>query len=375
MPLDFITAGLAELERAGLLRDDREAGLQPGLLDACSNDYLGYGRHPVSRETLARLDGVAPGAGASRLIHGTTKEHLDLEDRLAAWVGLPAALLFTSGYAANVGTLTALLGPGDLVASDALNHASIIDGCRLSRAQVAVYDHASPGAAARALASAPQARRRWLVTETYFSMDGDCPDLPSLAGVCRNAGAGLIVDEAHALGVHGPAGAGICAEAGVAPDVLVGTLGKALGAQGAFVAGSAALRTWLWNRSRALVFSTAMSPLLSRVASVHAQRAAADNDSRNNLRQLHAELVAGLAARGVPLPAHRPGPIVPVVLGDIDRAVSAARKLADRGYGVRAIRPPTVPQGTARLRITLHATMTRPQVRDLATAIADACLG
>ncbi len=371
MVLDFLGAELDALRQRGLLRE--EAVLpEPGVVDACSNDYLGYGRSAVSRETLADLAGAESGAGASRLIHGTNHAHLELEHDLAEWVRLPAALLFTSGYAANLGALAALLAPGDLVVSDELNHASIIDGCRLSRATVRVYPHRDAEAARHALA-AYGARRKWLVTESYFSMDGDSPDLQELATICRQTGAGLLVDEAHALGVHGPNGAGLSAAAGVTPDVLIGTLGKAVGAQGAFVAGSVELRRWLWNRARSHVYTTAPSPLMARLAALNVARARQDDGARDALQQLHTTFVDALLAAGVAVPPHRAGPIIPVIVGSNERAVEIAERTRQRGFLVQPIRPPTVPHGTARLRVTLHATMSPTDVQRLAAAIAEAC--
>ncbi|MEB2314194.1 MAG: 8-amino-7-oxononanoate synthase [Sorangiineae bacterium] len=370
MALDFLDEGLAELERTGLLRVEAPVELASELIDVCSNDYLGYGRRTVSRETLPE---ATSGAGASRLIHGSRAEHHALEGELASWVGLPRALLFSSGYAANVGVITALVRPGDLVASDALNHASIVDGSRLSRADLAIYPHLDLAAAEQALSRPRPSGRRWLVTESYFSMDGDAPDLPALADLCRRTGAGFIVDEAHALGVHGPSGSGLCAATGVVPDALIGTLGKAVGAQGAFVAGAANLRAWLWNRARSLVFSTAGSPLLAALTLANVREVRRDDAARAHLRALHDRFVETLAPADVEVPPHLPGPIVPILLGSNERAVRVAERVRAQGFLVQPIRPPTVPPGTARLRLTLHATMPAEQVTALARAIALAC--
>jgi len=225
--LAFLAARLDELEAADLLRKPLPSRTAPGL-SFCSNDYLGL----ASR----RAPDAPLGAGASRLVSGNTDEHRQLEGALAEWLGVAKALVFTSGYAANVGTLAALASRDDTILSDALNHASLVDGARLSRAEIVVYPHLDVAAVRAALASRTQ-RRCWVVTESYFSMDADSPDLRALRVACDEAGAGLIVDEAHALGVFGPEGRGLCAQEGVEPDVLVGTLGKAFGAGGAFVAG------------------------------------------------------------------------------------------------------------------------------------------
>lgn len=373
MALDFLVRELGRLETLGLLREEALPGSAGGLVDACSNDYLGLAGRGVSRETLSALAGVQGGAGASRLIHGTAPQHLALERDLAHWVRAPAALLFSSGYAANVGTLTALAGPGDLIVSDALNHASIIDGCRLSRAEIAVYPHCDVDAARRALSAHAGPGRRWLVTESYFSMDGDSPDLQGLAAACRDADAALLVDEAHALGVFGPKGAGLCAETGVRPDALIGTLGKAVGVQGAFVAGSTELRQWLWNRARSQVFSTAPSPVLAALASDRVRQAKNADAERRTLANLGQRLHEQLRARSVDVPSAAAGPIVPIVLGTNERALRVATAVRRAGFLAQAIRPPTVPTGSARLRVTLHATMSTEQVDQLATAIANAC--
>lgn len=352
MSLGFLDEELAKLEAAGLLRLP-SAPPDPFLLDCSSNDYLGYARD-VSRETSL-------GAGASRLIHGTTSEHLELESRLADWVQLPAALLFSSGYAANVGLLQSLARPGDVIFSDELNHASLIDGCRLSRARTVVVPHNDLEALDRALA-AEAGRRRWIVTESYYSMDGDGPDLVALRALADRHGAHWLVDEAHALGVFGPSGAGRCAEHHVKPDALMGTLGKSVGSSGAFVAGSPSLRLYLWNRARSLVFSTATSPSLAQQTLAMVEAVQRADPQRAQLLRKAEAFVTRLQRAGMPFPErYLTGPIVPVVLGTADAAQQLARELTEAGFLVQAIRPPTVPAGTSRLRITL-----RPQLEDLA---------
>jgi 8-amino-7-oxononanoate synthase len=364
-PLDFLELELSRLDEAGLRR--RPEGPSLGLRDFCTNDYLGYGRAPVSRATLLACEGTPLGAGASRLIHGTAPPHAALEEELADWTGLPGALLFASGYAANVGLLAALVLPSDTVVSDALNHASIIDGCRLTRATVRVVPHRDLDAFSRALENAPG--RRWVVTESYFSMDGDQADLPGLRRLCDRFGAALLVDEAHALGVFGPQGAGLCRERGVVPDALVGTLGKALGSHGAFVAGSAQLRDWLWNRARSLVFSTGTSPLLAQLTLENVRRAREDDGARARIRGHATRLVSRLRAAGVAVSDDLVGPIVPLVVGDNDRALALASAARDAGFQVQAIRPPTVPRGTARLRVTLSAVASSEDVERLAQCL------
>ncbi|HEU4536172.1 MAG TPA: aminotransferase class I/II-fold pyridoxal phosphate-dependent enzyme, partial [Polyangiaceae bacterium] len=312
---------LAALGREGLLRERRPP--PPGALVLCSNDYLGLARAPDA-DAADPPDPSGPrrsppadlGAGASRLVSGERPEHLALERDLAAWLGAPAALAFSSGYAANLGLLSALAGPGDVVVSDALNHASIVDGCRLSRARVAIVAHRDAGAVERALAAHRDGGgRRYVVTESYFSMDGDSPDLPALRRIADAYGAALLVDEAHALGVFGPEGRGLAAARGVRPDALVGAFGKALGAQGAFVAGSADLVAWLWNRARPFVFSTGLSPLLAARVRRNVALARRAGPQRERLAALSARLCGALRALGYRVPDASHGPVVPVLVG------------------------------------------------------------
>ncbi|MFO0756033.1 MAG: 8-amino-7-oxononanoate synthase [Byssovorax sp.] len=361
-PLRHLEQELAHLEARGLLRSPTAAARPgPALLNLCSNDYLGYAGEPWSSAQpwgAAGERGNAGergGAGASRLVSGNDPAHEDAEAALAAWVGTESALLFSSGYAANLGTIAALAGPGDVLFSDAYNHASIIDGCRLSGAKIRVIPHLDHDALARALGEERAARRRWVVTESYFSMDGDSPDLRRLRALADEHDAALLVDEAHALGVFGPSGRGLAAEAGVQPDVTIGTGGKALGLQGAFVLGSATLRTWLWNRARSFVFSTGLSPLLGRALAARVARASADESGRARLRENEIFLRKGLAELGLEGVEKGRGPVIPWVLGEPAAALDLSRRLREHGVLVQAIRPPTVPPGTARLRITVHA--------------------
>jgi 8-amino-7-oxononanoate synthase len=369
--LEHLAEELGLLAAAGRLRR-RPAALSgaAGLLNLCSNDYLGYlstGRLRAALRAAADAD-LPPGAGASRLVAGEHAAHRQLEETIASWLGCEQALLFTSGYAANVGLLSALAGPSDHVVSDALNHASIVDGCRLSRARVTVVPHLDIDAVADALAAAPRARRQWVVTESYFSMDGDAPDLLSLRQVCDARGAGLVVDEAHALGVYGARGSGRCAAAGIRPDVLVGTLGKAAAGQGAFVAGSRVLCDWLWNRARSFVYSTGMSPVLCAVATAAVEAVREDDAGRLALHRNASSLRAGLSAAG--LHAGGVGPIVPVVLGSEARALDWSHQLRAAGVMVQAIRPPTVAAGSSRLRLTARADLSRVDLETAGAAFA-----
>lgn len=370
MALDWLPGAIAELDRSGLLRARRSPLAGPGphveldgrrLLNLCSNDYLSLAPLPIASD--------ASGAGASRLVGGHQRAHEELERGLASWLDVPASLLFTSGYAANVGALSALGGPDTLIVSDAQNHASIVDGCRLSRARVVAVPHRDLEAVAEALRRAPE-RRRIVATDGYFSMDGDRPDLAALRSLCDAEGAALYVDEAHALGVYGPEGRGACAAAGVRADVLVGTLGKSFGSAGAFVAGSPELVLWLWNRARSFVFSTGTPAALATTA---LERLPLVRDGVRTRRLLAnaAGLRAQLVAAGVPVLPGSEGPIIPVVLGDPRRAVAAAELLIERGLFIHPMRPPTVPTGTSRLRITVQADHTPAELEAAATAIAE----
>lgn len=370
---------LAELRAGALLRepDDGSARrsvaaaaerLGSELLDASSNDYLGFAAGSVSRETSA-----SAGAAASRLIHGSTVEHLRLEQELASWVGAESALLFSSTYAANVGLISALGVKGSVILSDSANHASLIDGARLSKAEARVVPHLDLSALSEALEAQRGARACWVVTESYFSMDGDGPDLAAMRALCDRHDACLIVDEAHALGVFGPAGGGRCAEAGVKADILVGALGKAVGTHGGFVAGSERLRTFLWNKARSFVFSTAPSPRLADLSRVHVQLAREADARRAALASNSAQLRAELRAAGLPLAPNAFGPIVSVILGENERVLSAAERLRAVGILAQAVRPPTVPIGAARLRLTVKATFTPTEIARLSRAVSEAC--
>jgi 8-amino-7-oxononanoate synthase len=357
--LAFLDAALERARANDLLRERPPSAAAHGL-SFCSNDYLALAAEPAPP--------AARGAGASRLVGGDRPVHADLEAAAAALVGLPSALVFTSGYAANLGVVSALAGPGDLVVSDALNHASIIDGARLSKARVAIVPHLDAAAVGRALADRREARA-FVVTESYFSMDADSPDLAALRAVCDRHGAALVVDEAHALGVLGPDGRGLCAEAGVTPDVLVGTFGKAFGAGGAFAAGCPALVSWLWNRARPFVFSTGLSPATAQAALAGMLQAAAEPERRRHVLAAAAQLRAGLGDLGLRVLGH--GPIVPWVIGEPGAAVRVAAALRESGLDVRAIRPPSVAPGTSRLRLTVTAAHRSTHVEHALATIAD----
>jgi 8-amino-7-oxononanoate synthase len=363
--LDWIDGELDALAAKGLRRAIEPLDSPQGpvvevggrrLVNLCSNDYLGLAADPRLRRAAADAaleDGA--GAGASRLVAGDLPIHRRLEARLAAWKGAEAALLFNSGYHANAGVPPALVGRDDAIFSDVLNHASIVDGCLLSRAEHVRYRHVDVDELADLLARST-ARRKLVVTDSVFSMDGDAAPLRELASVCDRHGAMLYVDEAHAAGVLGPTGAGLAEALGVTEriDVHMGTLGKALGAFGAYVAGSRALSDLLVSRARTFVFTTALPPAACAAALTALDVVVAEPERRARVLALTERAKAGLGRLGFDV-ARVVAPILPVVLGSEERALAASRALRARGLFVRAIRPPTVPRGTSRLRVALSA--------------------
>ncbi len=310
------------------------------------------------------------GAGASRLVCGDFLPQHQLEQELARFEGSESAVLFNSGYAANCGILSSLAGPEDLILSDELNHASIIDGCRLSRARVEVYPHGDLAAVERLL-DAP-ARRKLIVTDSIFSMDGGRAPLRDLSRLCAVSGAMLVVDEAHATGVIGPHGAGLSAELDVLADVRMGTLSKAFGVAGAYAAASRAVCELLVNRARPLVFSTALPPALAcaGLESLRILSGPEGDERRARLWSNVRRFTAGL--RGAGLEAREDSPIFPVVLGDVDRALSVSARLREQGILAKPIRPPTVPGGTSRIRFAVTAAHTEAHI-DAALAALRAC--
>ncbi|WP_257388804.1 8-amino-7-oxononanoate synthase [Tahibacter caeni] len=370
----------ADRAEAGLLRRLRGVAAADGayividgrrLLNFASNDYLGLAQHPRLREALtdaAKRWGV--GATAAHLLGGHREPHEALERALADWTGRERALLFSSGWLANVGVLAALLADGDLCLQDKLNHACLIDGARLSGANLKRYVHADVASARRQFEASPGVAAL-LATDGVFSMDGDVAPLAELAALCREQGATLHVDDAHGLGVLGRDGAGSLAEAGLGQDdapVLMATLGKALGSAGAFVAGSANLVDGLVQFARSHVYTTAMPPAVAAAALAAVGIARHESWRRERLQILVRHLRAGAAERGLQLLPSRSA-IQPLLVGDSEAALNLSRQLELRGYYVPAIRPPTVPAGTARLRITLSALHTESMVEQLLDAL------
>ncbi|MGB3052152.1 MAG: 8-amino-7-oxononanoate synthase [Polyangiales bacterium] len=375
-----IREALSELEASGLLRKPLRISGPQGpevLIDGkpvlclCSNNYLGLANHPAiaaAAEASLRIDGV--GAAASRLVTGTMDAHREAENAFADFLGTPSAALFSTGYAANLGAIQALVGPADLVFSDALNHASLIDGCRLSRAEVHVYAHRSPNDLESLLERhRAKGRRALVVTDSLFSMDGVTAPLQELARLARAFDAGLLVDEAHALGVLGPNGRGVAAAEGVKPDLVIGTLGKSFGVAGAFVAASEATVALIRNRARSFVYSTAPPPMLARAATAALELVRDADDARRALLAHADTLREGLRELGFDVPDGE-SQILPVLIGENDRTMQLSAELLDRGVFVQGIRPPTVAEGTARLRLTPMATHRPEQIARAIDAFA-----
>ncbi|MBD8882151.1 8-amino-7-oxononanoate synthase [Rhodanobacter sp. 7MK24] len=378
--LQRLAAQTSERERANLRRRLRTIEhvegpwLESGgrrLLGFCSNDYLGLAQHPQLIAALKRVvDDEGVGGASAHLICGHRREHAQLEEALAEWTGRERALLFSTGYMANLGTMQALLARGDLCVQDKLNHACLLDGAQLAGAELKRYPHADVAAAARQLQSRPQAAAL-LATDGVFSMDGDVAPLAGLAALCAREHAMLMVDDAHGLGVLGADGAGSVQAVGLGQrevPVLMATLGKALGCSGAFVAGSAAVIDGLMQFARPYVYTTAMPPALAAAARAAVEVARGETWRREKLQSLIARFRAGAMQLGLPLMTSHSA-IQPLLLGDAQTALAAAQALEQRGLLVTAIRPPTVPQGQARLRITLSASHEDEHVDQLLDAL------
>jgi len=373
---------LEELRDLGLQRRMRLISGPQGpwvLLDGrpvlllCSNNYLGLADHPRVREASAEAAmrwGV--GAGASRLVSGTMTIHRRLEERLAAFKGTESSVLFGSGYLANLGVVSALAGPGEVVFSDALNHASIVDGCRLARAEVFVYHHGDMEHLEWGLREA-EGRGALIATDGVFSMDGDLAPLEQIVELARSYDVRVAVDEAHAVGVLGPGGRGAVALAGLEDevDVVVGTLGKALGSYGAYVACEARMAQYLVNAARSLIFSTALPPP-AVAGALAALELLEEQPRRVEKLQANAETLRGELAREGFAVAPGEMPIVPLLIGDPALAMRVCEAAIERGVFAQAIRPPTVPAGTSRLRVAVMSSHRRSELRQAAGTLADA---
>jgi 8-amino-7-oxononanoate synthase len=380
MDADF-QAGLAELDAQALRRRRRLVDTPCGpqlvvdgrpMLAFCSNDYLGLANDPALIE--AAQEGIRRhglGSGASPLVSGHSTAHAALEQRLASFVGMQRALLFSTGYLANLGALPALVGAGDAVFSDQLNHASLIDATRLSRATIHIYPHLDLGAL-EALLARSAARRKLIISDAVFSMDGDLAPLPALLALAERHDAWLMVDDAHGFGLLGPQGRGSLARCGLKSPRLIymGTLGKAAGVAGAFIAASDDLIEWLLQKARTYIFSTAEPPLLAYALLKGVELIEHGDERRRHLAALIAQLRAGLRLRRWKLLPSETA-IQPVVIGENAETIAVANALLERGLWVPGIRPPTVPAGTARLRITLSAAHTEAQVARLIEALME----
>jgi glycine C-acetyltransferase/8-amino-7-oxononanoate synthase len=364
---------LEELRDLGLYRRMRMVSGPQGprvLLDGkrvlllCSNNYLGLADHPRVREAAAEAAmryGV--GTGASRLVSGNMTLHRRLEERLAEFKGSERCVLFGSGYLANVGVITALAREGDVVFSDALNHASIVDGCRLARAETFVYDHLDTGHLEWGLRQAG-GRGSLIVTDSVFSMDGDVAPLERIAELARRYDARLMVDEAHATGVLGPGGRGVAADLGLEDevDVIVGTLGKALGSYGAYACCDAEMARYLVNAARTLIFSTGPAPPVVAAALTALDLVRESPRRIERVRRNAETLREALGDHGLVVPPGETA-IVPLIVGDANRAVALCEQALRRGVFAQAIRPPTVPEGSSRLRLAVMASHNAAELR------------
>jgi 8-amino-7-oxononanoate synthase len=377
-----LSSRLHELEHTGLIRRRRQIEGPQGphlrvdgatYLAFCSNDYLGLAAHPALADAVRRtLEQFGVGAGASSHLCGHTSLHEELEQRLARFVGLPRALHFSTGYMANLGVLPSLAGPGDVIFSDRLNHASLIDGARLSRADVIVYPHRDFEALDLLMYKSAQ-RSKLVVTDAVFSMDGDLAPLPQLLSLCERHDAWLVVDDAHGFGVLGQSGAGALSHWAVNSQriVYIGTLGKAAGVFGAFAAGDSDVIEWILQRARTYMFTTASPPILAGALLAALELIESESWRRSHLTTLIGQTVSGLAGLRWPLLPSSTA-IQPLIIGDNSEALSLMETLRRDGLWVPAIRPPTVPTGTARLRISLSAAHTEHDVDRLLTVLGQA---
>jgi 8-amino-7-oxononanoate synthase len=371
--LERLSAALSELRDADQFRD---LATPPGI-PLSSNDYLGLASHPRLREVIAQAaaedDRVA--STGSRLLSGNHARWEQLESQFAAFIGVEAALYFSSGYAANVGLLSSIAKPGDTIFSDSANHASLIDGIRLSRARKVIFPHADLNYLEDALRRQSDNGGKLVVVESIFSMEGDRAPIADVVGLCERFDAFLIVDEAHATGVEGSAGRGLTHQAGRSERVLatVHTCGKALASMGAFVAGSFTVRDFLINQARPFIFSTALPPYCAAHVSEASRLAAKADAERDHLQRLTSSLRVRLCEAGFDV--RRSGSqIIPLILGPNETALRVAAALCAEGFAIRAVRPPTVPAGTARLRLSLNASLSMNDLDKLMHVLAS-CRG
>lgn len=370
--LDWLDQRAAARRVEGLRRTLRPRSAVEPVIDLASNDYLGLARdRRVVEAAVAATRTWGAGSTGSRLVTGSTELHAELEAELAAFCGTAAALVFSSGYTANLGAVTALSGPGSLVVSDAAGHASLVDACRLSRARVMVTPHADVAAVDAALAARSE-RRALVVTDSVGSVDGALAPLPELHAVCRARSAVLLADEAHGLGVRGPGGRGLLAEHGLAgePDVVsTVTLSKSLGSQGGAVLGSRAVVDHLVDSARSFIFDTGLAPAAVGAALGALRVLRAEPDLPGRVLGAAASIAA---AALVPPP---PSAVVSVILGEPERALAAAAECLRRGLRVGCFRPPSVPAGTSRLRLTAHAALADAELDVVAQVLGEVLAG
>lgn len=372
--MEWLARAAGRREQAGLRRELRPRPAEASPLDLASNDYLGLARDPAVTQAAA-LAAAQWGAGStgSRLVTGSTQLHSDLEAELADHVGTEGALVFSSGYLANIGAVTALGGPDCLIVSDALNHASLIDACRLARSAVQVVDHHDTAAVSAAL-QARTTQRAIVITDAVFSVDGDAADLTELHRTCRRHGAALLVDEAHSLGVVGPGGRGACARAGIAgePDVVMTlTLSKALGAQGGAVAGSEDVIRHLINTARPFIFDTGLAPACAAAAQAALGILRSNPALAGAARGRAADLRAAATAAGWRC-TDPDAAVLSVLVGEPNAAVRAAASCLDSGVHVGCFRPPSVPDEVSRLRLTARADLTDAELSLVRAALVTA---
>lgn len=345
------------------------------LLNFCSNDYLGLAGHPdIAAALKAGVDTYGTGSGASHLISGHSVAHQQLEEQLAEFTGRPRAILFSTGYMANMGVINALVGRHDLVLQDQLNHASLLDGGRLSRADFKRYKH-NDMASLQAQLEQADASRKLIVTDGVFSMDGDLAPLPEISALAAQHNGWLMVDDAHGLGVLGATGAGIVEQQGLSPQqvpILMGTLGKSFGTFGAFVAGSEALIETLIQFARSYIYTTALPPSIACASSAALKIVRREQWRREHLQSLIGRFRRGAQQIGLELMDSQT-PIQPICINDDRRVMEINQRLRDKGFMVGAIRPPSVPAGTGRLRVTLSASHTEQQIDQLLDAL-QSCL-
>jgi len=347
----------------------RRTPAPPAGIDLCSNDYLGLAQHPRIVEAMSQaVKSLGAGSTGSRLLRGQHEVFTQAERKFALWKGTEASLYFSSGYLANAAALTTFAEDGDVLFCDERNHASLIDGARLSRARRVVFPHNDVEALAKLVRAEKGEGQMFIVTESLFSMDGDEAPLEAYAGLCAETGAALIVDEAHAVGIYGARGSGFIEQKGLEPYVFISinTAGKALGVSGAFICGTQEAIEYLVQRARTFVFSTAAPPATAAAILASLEVIAAEPERRQRL-------FANVSALRELLGVVGQSQIIPVVVGSNENALQAAQQLQAEGFDVRAIRPPTVPAGTARLRISVNQGLTQQEIRRFAAAVNRAC--